>query len=857
MNELAFWQQKLIQFFHDPPGKPFTGTAKTGKHSVVAQALFEAFQRFNTHDRRKLRYIYKSADWAAAGADRSMLYVPRGMSGLGTVRWPSAPVITHPLSAGCKLEIDLQARPAEAPEAEDGDAEDEHEAAADETRDPLKEQQEVSSKLSTLVPDWSDPAKLREGFITLWRRWREDLCERGGGTAYRGDALWEEMPAETRSPDHSIWDHLKVVTALAFMLPHKMYQAPRDEGSREPWMLRFTLGPVQEFIDHSRTSRDLWISSFLLADLAWHAMQVFVEAYGPDCIVYPDLRGNPRADCWLAEHHAIALGEGDRDARRNPSSFAAVLPNACVALVPRGGEDEEVLQPLEQLAAKAQDAVNARWQELAALVRAWFEKLEPEPGCPTFDAHCASIWERQQQQAPVRCAWSAVPWLHMGRIASAAHLRGPALPAQGEHGAVPGTPQAREDHAVLDARRRRLAAWIPKGVWAHYELAREAFARSRLDYHQMERGFDYALTHHMLGVRHTLRKASDTTPLQGEEGGEKCTLCGMREALCGGEPARARGLDGRRAQARAFWRHSKLDPDGSGGERLCAICATKRFLVVADKASADGKLGKFNRLWAGAAAESYEVADRDGEVRVPFPSTATIAAQGFLERVVTKPDYAQEVAALVQACRAAGLPRTSFPRALPRLAAAAHATKGVAAALLEYEAEDVVYPETADARREAELARGNADTDKYLKLRDVINKLMRKARDIKDPAQPRKQIAVVRMDGDSIGQLLLGTPGAIGARWRDVLHPKVVERLKDNNYLNQAGWASLIDSKRLMGPSLHAFVSRALGQFSHCIVPWVVEREFSGRLIYAGGDDLLCIVPADEALDLTARLQQL
>ncbi|MBL8470941.1 MAG: hypothetical protein JNM98_04015, partial [Rhodocyclaceae bacterium] len=46
-------------------------------------------------------------------------------------------------------------------------------------------------------------------------------------------------------------------------------------------------------------------------------------------------------------------------------------------------------------------------------------------------------------------------------------------------------------------------------------------------------------------------------------------------------------------------------------------------------------------------------------------------------------------------------------------------------------------------------------------------------------------------------------------------------------------------------------------QFSHCIVPWVVEREFSGRLIYAGGDDLLCIVPADEALDLTARLQQL
>jgi CRISPR-associated protein Cmr2 len=56
---------------------------------------------------------------------------------------------------------------------------------------------------------------------------------------------------------------------------------------------------------------------------------------------------------------------------------------------------------------------------------------------------------------------------------------------------------------------------------------------------------------------------------------------------------------------------------------------------------------------------------------------------------------------------------------------------------------------------------------------------------------------------------------------------------------------------------LHAFISRALGEFSHRVVPWVVECEFSGRLIYAGGDDVLALVSADEALDLAARLQQL
>jgi CRISPR-associated protein Cmr2 len=60
-----------------------------------------------------------------------------------------------------------------------------------------------------------------------------------------------------------------------------------------------------------------------------------------------------------------------------------------------------------------------------------------------------------------------------------------------------------------------------------------------------------------------------------------------------------------------------------------------------------------------------------------------------------------------------------------------------------------------------------------------------------------------------------------------------------------------------MGPSTHAFVSRVLATFSHTIVPWVVECEYHGRVIYAGGDDVLAIAPASEALDIAARLAQL
>jgi CRISPR-associated protein len=97
------------------------------------------------------------------------------------------------------------------------------------------------------------------------------------------------MPADTRCPDHSIWDHLRVTTALAF-LSCKIQNA---DDPRAPWLLRFSIGPVQRFIEKSRTTRDLWLSSFLLSDLIWHAMLPIIQRYGPDCIVYPDLQGNP------------------------------------------------------------------------------------------------------------------------------------------------------------------------------------------------------------------------------------------------------------------------------------------------------------------------------------------------------------------------------------------------------------------------------------------------------------------------------------------------------------------------------------------------------------------------------------
>src|SRR5690606_32922583 len=94
-----------------------------------------------------------------------------------------------------------------------------------------------------------------------------------------------------------------------------------------------------------RTTRDLWVGSFLFADLAFHAMLPFIEAYGPTAILYPDLRANPRMDAWLAGVDETEEGWSRRQAwgalpeNTEVTSFAALVPNSFVAVVPQGGAD--------------------------------------------------------------------------------------------------------------------------------------------------------------------------------------------------------------------------------------------------------------------------------------------------------------------------------------------------------------------------------------------------------------------------------------------------------------------------------------------------------------------------------------
>lgn len=110
--------------------------------------------------------------------------------------------------------------------------------------------------------------------------------------------------------------------------------------------------------------------------------------------------------------------------------------------------------------------------------------------------------------------------------------------------------------------------------------------------------------------------------------------------------------------------------------------------------------------------------------------------------------------------------------------------------------------------------------------------------------------AVLAMDGDDMGQWVSGEKAA-------PLVNSLAEEAQD--YFRKHWSVDKTDVeaekvKRPLSPSYHAALSEALSNFSlYCAGP--IVRAFGGQLIYAGGDDVLAMVPARTAVDCAHALQ--
>jgi CRISPR-associated protein Cmr2 len=137
----------------------------------------------------------------------------------------------------------------------------------------------ITASIDAIVAPLAD-TKLR--FLALWRLLPERLASHDGKLAV--------LPADTRTRDHTIWQHMDATAALA----------AADWGGNAAF-LSFSLGPVQSFIASARSLRDFWTGSMILSWLTFQAMLPVIEKLGPTALVFLAMRGSPFLDKWLRE----------------------------------------------------------------------------------------------------------------------------------------------------------------------------------------------------------------------------------------------------------------------------------------------------------------------------------------------------------------------------------------------------------------------------------------------------------------------------------------------------------------------------------------------------------------------------
>jgi len=332
-----FWKRKLAAYLHDPPHKPYgiANHAATVKSNRLAFGLPAA----------PAEGFDPELDHVAAAADRFVFPNPRKSWNGKALRtdWidEGLPFI-HPF---CGTMLRPHAKPVTRDVAEDW----------------------MSSALNGIV---SGPT--REDFIKAWRLWMERLARQKRDGA---ELFLPYLVADTRIPDHTIWQHMSLVSAL-------------QGCNGKPAFLLFQLGPVQSFIRQARKTIDLWAGSYLLSYLAAHAMEVLIRVYGPDHLIFPQVRGNALIDHLLADilENALELTEAGYANRQRNELLLPTLPNRFLALVP--ADDEKIPK-------KCEKAVRDKWKEICSDVHDFINQ-RMGTRFPGWD----ELWREQQNAFP-------------------------------------------------------------------------------------------------------------------------------------------------------------------------------------------------------------------------------------------------------------------------------------------------------------------------------------------------------------------------------------------------------------------------------------------------------------------------
>ena len=713
--------------------------------------------------------IVRRADWWSSAADRPQWPLEeievktRGgqtrtlqVAPWARVHWTQQPVLIHPLTG---TQYDLGR----------------HGGLADTDFKDIKARS--LAHFLSLVARHGESVDWRQTLLAFWRFGPELQEEQDNA---RLGALWRLLPADTRVPDHSIWDHLDLASAFAGAFAAD----PQGEAA----LLALSLGPVQGFIAAARSTSDLWAGSHLLSRLAWEAMRPVCEELGPDAILFPRLRGVPQVDLWLRDHGGLDPdlfrgAEWTRAATDANPLFAAALPNRFVAVVPRAHATA--------LARKIETGLRA-W--LANLGRQTLDRLlEAASQANHEDLPCYAQMRDQLAGFP-EVHWAVVPFsLIKARDPErqtdldTADLSAAMAPFFGTPPAVAG-------------------GFLASPAWR--VLSRETQWNDRTRFFAPNPGVLYPAIHDLAERVLAAAKATRTFG-QTEQTGWRCSLTGETEWLTTDRSAlslppgqREDTLWARVARQRPAW--------AKAGEHLGALPAIKR-------------------LWPTLFAEEIGRAT-GGDPQRFVVSTHTMALAHQLDRWLEQGgNEPPGLQALLERHRPSAV---ALPRGLMRR----HGTNPGA---------------LAKAKRLAGLLEMAADLEDA--AADAIRATVTQTLSPGDQPRLETYYALLLMDGDRMGHWLSGAED-LAISYRESFHPAVRAGF-DRQASTNAALREYGQQGRAVSPNRHLAISGALNDFALTLVRQVVEQEYLGRVIYAGGDDVLAMLPVADLLPAMQRLR--
>lgn len=507
--DTAYWNRKIIAYMHDPLDKIF----QIKGHEERAALILEKYGLQKTNEE-----FWKKADGIAAGFERGQVpsYSPDPDKN-GAVDFLKNPVITHPTSEKAQLKISMPAA--------DGET-------AQHINEKLIEFIEKEIGMKAGQGGYSDEFKGEEErfavarFLYTHLALRFKLAEHNVGDL---GAFWHRIPADSRFPDHSIWQHNALCSALSSCI-----ELAGNESAIG--LMVFSITPVQPFIAKARKLRDYWTGSVLLSWLAFEGIKWVIENLGPDHIMYPSLIDQPLINQYIEKNWSVK----DINFLNNQNDIAS-FPNKFLFLAP--------MNMTRNIADEIKKHISSEWKALyenadKTICEAIGNLPEEEKNhvMDMFKRQNAHFWDFQ---------WAAANLLNKDN-------------------------------------RDEIATLLPENAFNKQFTVLERFNKIIEDkeyYDKSGRGVLYSVSHAL--VQSALAAAKTRKKVDREpETGEKCHICGEFEVLHGSKYEGDIPANEYKKNIKEFWDKLKIKWDGDDdnplsydfnpNEKLCSVCLVKR-----------------------------------------------------------------------------------------------------------------------------------------------------------------------------------------------------------------------------------------------------------------------------------------